>query len=61
MKLQANSLSVEDLQWSPQEADILASCGCDSHITIWDIRAKLNQSLRFKASDCDVNVISWSK
>ncbi|KAJ0977954.1 hypothetical protein J5N97_013428 [Dioscorea zingiberensis] len=53
--------SVEDLQWSPTEADVFASCSVDGKIAIWDIRLGNAPALSFKAHDTDVNVISWNR
>eukprot|EP01119_Soliformovum_irregulare_P020735 TRINITY_DN6774_c0_g1_i1.p1 TRINITY_DN6774_c0_g1~~TRINITY_DN6774_c0_g1_i1.p1 ORF type:complete len:494 (-),score=123.71 TRINITY_DN6774_c0_g1_i1:218-1699(-) len=52
--------SVEDLQWSPTEGTVFASCSVDKTIKIWDSRTR-KPALSFVAADCDVNVISWNK
>ena len=57
--LSAHSDSVEDLQWSPTEAHVLASCSVDNTVRIWDTRRK--RHVKFVAHDDDVNVISWNK
>ncbi|XP_062193899.1 protein HEAT STRESS TOLERANT DWD 1-like [Phragmites australis] len=56
-----HSASVEDLQWSPTEADIFASCSVDGMILIWDIRTGKKPCVSVKAHNADVNVISWNR
>ncbi|KAJ9087697.1 Ribosome assembly protein rrb1, variant 3 [Entomophthora muscae] len=53
--------SVEDLQWSPVQKNIFASCSADKTVRIWDIRAKKRAHVTFTAHDEDVNVISWNR
>ncbi|KAJ9053653.1 Ribosome assembly protein rrb1 [Entomophthora muscae] len=53
--------SVEDLQWSPVQKNIFASCSADKTVRIWDIRAKKRAHVTFTAHNEDVNVISWNR
>ncbi|KAF0981706.1 hypothetical protein FDP41_012363 [Naegleria fowleri] len=57
-----HSSSVEDIQFSPNEDTVFASCSCDRTIKFWDTRRKNRKhGLSFQASeDADVNVISWN-
>lgn len=53
--------SVEDLQWSPTEPSVFASCSVDKNIAIWDIRIGRHPAEIIKAHDADVNVVSWNR
>ncbi|KAF6264703.1 WD40-repeat-containing domain protein [Scenedesmus sp. NREL 46B-D3] len=56
-----HSSSVEDLQWSPSEESVFASCSTDKSICIFDTRERGKAMLQVPAADCDVNVISWNR
>ncbi|QRV97407.1 glutamate-rich WD repeat protein [Ceratobasidium sp. AG-Ba] len=54
---------VEDIQWSPSETTVFASCSSDKSVKVWDVRAKGRKSAAqiARAHDSDVNVMSWNR
>jgi ribosome assembly protein RRB1 len=52
--------SVEDIQWSPTEASVFASCSSDKTVKIWDTRQR-KAVLSVVAHESDVNAIAWNK
>jgi len=60
---QSHTSSVEDIQWSPSEPTVFASCSVDQSIQVWDVRSKGRKSVAgiMNAHESDVNVISWNR
>eukprot|EP00750_Incisomonas_marina_P017907 INCI257.1.p2 GENE.INCI257.1~~INCI257.1.p2 ORF type:complete len:543 (+),score=112.62 INCI257.1:213-1841(+) len=56
-----HSQSVEDLQWSPTEKTVFASCSVDQSVRVWDTRCRKHSMLAVeRAHSTDVNVLSWN-
>jgi ribosome assembly protein RRB1 len=54
--------SVEDIQWSPSEKSVFASVSSSGALHIHDIRtpARNKAAINVRASETDVNVLSWN-
>lgn len=59
--LRGHLQSVEDLQWSPTESELLGSCSSDKTLKLWDVRNKEHAVASIIAHDGDVNVLSWNR
>ena len=59
----SHAKSIEDLQWSPVESTIFASCSADASIRIWDMRVAVKKDILVidNAHSDDVNVLSWNR
>lgn len=55
--------SIEDIQFSPVEPEVVATCSVDGTVRIFDLRTPFKNvsELKIDAHSCDVNVISWNK
>ncbi|MBW0530125.1 hypothetical protein O181_069840 [Austropuccinia psidii MF-1] len=63
MPYSSHTSSVEDLQWSPSEPTVFASCSADRSLKIWDVRVKDRRNVMGVdgAHPTDVNVLSWNQ
>lgn len=60
---QAHQTSIEDIQFSPLQAHVLATSSSDNTIKIFDLRdpsTTVSSSMVIKGHSSDVNVISWN-
>jgi len=58
----SHTASVEDVQWSPVEKEVFASCSVDKTVKIWDSRATARKAMiTVKVHESDVNTLSWNK
>ncbi|KAH7930508.1 WD40 repeat-like protein [Leucogyrophana mollusca] len=59
----SHTSSIEDIQWSPSQPTVFASCSADRSVQIWDVRSRGRQSATGidPAHESDVNVISWNR
>lgn len=59
--LKGHTDSVEDVQFSPKQQELVATCSVDRTIKLWDLREdKRRAVMSWEAHSTDVNVISWN-
>jgi ribosome assembly protein RRB1 len=60
--LKGHKGAVEDIIWSPHQANVLASCSTDKSIMFWDLRVDKNSPpiVCKNAHESDVNCLSWN-
>ena len=56
-----HSNSIEDIQWSPNQENVLCSCSIDKSIKFWDIKSDNIPIIIPDAHESDINCISWNK
>lgn len=60
-ELNSQQESVEDIVFSPQDENLLCTCGTNGTINIWDLRSFQSPSISYQASMTDVNVVDWNR
>jgi WD40 repeat protein len=62
-QLQAHRRPVTDMNWSPFQAHLLATCSTDSYVFLWDIRDPKNplKGKYFRAYSGGATQVKWSK
>ncbi|KAG1704370.1 GATOR complex protein WDR59 [Nymphon striatum] len=58
--LHAHSRVISDLNWSPLEPNLLATCSVDTYINIWDVREPRKPSNSFSAV-AGASQVKWNK
>ena len=65
LSFQAHTKSIEDICFSPKEANFIATCSCDGFIRIWDLSqnppAPVREFHLATENPVDVNCISWNE
>lgn len=52
--------SVEEIQWSPTEANVLVACRAGGDVEVFDARQFPQPAVQWKADDTDINVATWN-
>ncbi|KAJ1501748.1 hypothetical protein HMI56_003066, partial [Coelomomyces lativittatus] len=58
--LHGHTRSVTDIDWSPFQPDLLASCSLDSTVFLWDLRKPKKNVNSFSVWTDGINVVRWN-
>ncbi|ORC91532.1 putative peroxisomal targeting signal type 2 receptor [Trypanosoma theileri] len=53
--------SVEEIQWSPTQADVLIATRVGGVVEVWDTRDMRKSKISWQADPTDINVASWNR
>ncbi|RNF23773.1 putative peroxisomal targeting signal type 2 receptor [Trypanosoma conorhini] len=58
---ETQSPSVEEIQWSPTQADVLIATRVGGVVEVWDTRDMRKSKIHWQADPTDINVADWNK
>ncbi|KAH8617924.1 putative Histone binding protein RBBP4 or subunit C of CAF1 complex [Trypanosoma vivax] len=53
--------SIEEIQWSPTQADVLITTRVGGVVEVWDTRDMRRSKIQWQADPTDINVANWNK
>jgi ribosome assembly protein RRB1 len=57
----AGAMSIEEIQWSPTQADVLITTRAGGVVEVWDTRDMRTSKINFQADPTDINVADWNR
>ncbi|XP_060605078.1 GATOR complex protein WDR59-like isoform X6 [Ruditapes philippinarum] len=58
--MKAHSRNISDIDWSPFDVNVIASCSVDAYTLLWDVRDTKRPSASFQ-SVCGATQVKWNK
>ncbi|CCW71488.1 unnamed protein product [Phytomonas sp. Hart1] len=52
--------SIEEVQWSPTQAEVLITARAGGDVEVWDVRDLRGSQLHWQADPTDINVADWN-
>lgn len=57
----SNAFSIEEIKWSPIQADVLIAARAGGMVEVWDSRDMRRSQLAWRADAQDINVCDWNR